>query len=118
MRMGLVGAAIAPLMLIAIPAQAQVSAVASAQIQRGAYDKAEQTLLAGLRTDPDQPELLLNLAAVYIQTGRTSEARALYARVLRQEDVLMDITTDRAVGSHAIAKTGLRRIEAVQFSAR
>ncbi|WP_213980285.1 tetratricopeptide repeat protein [Sphingomonas sp. dw_22] len=118
MRMGLVGAALAPLMLIAIPAQAQDSAVASAQIHSGALDKAEQKLLAGLRADPDRPELLLNLAAVYVQTGRASEARALYSKVLAQDDVLMDISAERTAGSHAIAQTGLKRIDAVQFSAR
>ena len=118
MRMGLVGAAVAPLMLIALPAQAQDSAVASAQIQSGAYDRAEQKLLAELRIHPNRPELLLNLAAVYAKTGREGEARALYSKVLAQDDILMDITPERTAGSHAIAKTGLKRIDAVQFSAR
>jgi thioredoxin-like negative regulator of GroEL len=118
MRMGLVGAAIVPLMLIAIPAQAQDSAVGSAQIFHGAYDKAEQKLLAELRVHPDRPELLLNLAAVYVQTGRDAEARALYTRVLAQEDVLMDLHAERTAGSHTIAQNGLRRIETVKFSAR
>ncbi|MBC9031264.1 tetratricopeptide repeat protein [Sphingomonas sp. JC676] len=118
MRMGLVAAAIAPLTLIAIPAQAQDSAVASAQIFSGAYDKAEQKLLAELRIHPNRPELLLNLAAVYVQTGRDAEARALYTRVLAQDDVLMDLRAERTVGSHAVAQNGLKRIETVQFSAR
>ena len=118
MRMGLVGAAIVPLMLIAIPAQAQDSAVASAQITTGAYDKAEQKLLAELRIHPNRPELLLNLAAVYAKTGREDQARAVYSKVLAQDDVLMDITAERTAGSHAIAQTGLKRIDAVQFSAR
>lgn len=118
MRMGLVGAAIVPLMLIAIPAQAQDSAVASSQILNGAYDKAEQKLLAELRVHPNRPELLLNLAAVYVQTGRDSEARALYSKVLAQEDILMDISAERTAGSHVIAQNGLKRIDTVQFSAR
>ena len=98
MRMGLVGAAIVPLMLIAIPAQAQDSAVASTQILSGAYDKAEQKLLAELRVHPNRPELLLNLAAVYAKTGRTIEARTLYTKVLSKDDVLMDISADQTAG--------------------
>lgn len=118
MRMGLVGAAIVPLMLIAVPVQAQDSAVASAQITSGAYDRAEQKLLTELRIHPNRPELLLNLAAVYVMTGRATEARALYTRVLAQDDILMDITAERTAGSHAVAQNGLKRIDAVQFSAR
>ncbi|MET0308011.1 MAG: tetratricopeptide repeat protein [Sphingomonas sp.] len=119
MRMGLVVAAVAPLMFIAIPAQAQEDrAVASADIFNGAYTRAEQKLLAQLRVHPNRPELLLNLAAVYVQTGRDAEARALYSQVLAQADVLMDISAQRTVGSHVIAQNGLKRIETVQFSAR
>jgi thioredoxin-like negative regulator of GroEL len=119
MRMGLVVAAFAPLMFIAIPAQAQEDrAVASADIVNGAYNRAEQKLLAELRVHPNRPELLLNLAAVYVQTGRETEARTLYSQVLAQADVLMDLSAQRTAGSHAIAQNGLKRIDAVQFSAR
>ena len=118
MRIGLAILAAAPLVVAALPAQAQDRAVASTEISAGAYDQAEAKLQSQLRAHPDLPELLLNMAAVYAQTGRIAEARTLYARVLDQKEVLMDLSADRTLGSHAVARTGLRRIEAVQFSAR
>jgi len=102
----------------AVPAQAQDSAVASTAIEQGAYDEAEAKLLSELRIHPKRPELLLNLAAVYAKTGRTAEARALYDRVLAQDEVLMDLASRRTVGSHAVAHTGLRKLQALQFTAR
>ena len=117
MRIGLVILA-APPLVAALPVQAQDSAVASTQIVQGDYSAAEARLLSELRTTPDRPELLLNLAAVYSKTGRTSEARSLYTRVLSSDDVLMDLSAERTAGSHLIAQRGLRRLDAVQFSAR
>jgi predicted Zn-dependent protease len=117
MRIAFVFLAAAPL-IAAFPAQAQDSAVASTQIADGAYSQAEARLLAELRIHPGRPELLLNLAAVYAKTGRAGEARSLYTRVLSQDDVLMDLSTDQTAGSHAVAQRGLRRLDTVQFSAR
>jgi Flp pilus assembly protein TadD len=111
----------APLALVAMPAQAQTNdrftTNASASIATGNYDKAERALAQQLRHRPDQPELLLNLAAVYSRTGRAAEARALYQRVLAQKDISMDLVSDRAAGSHAIARTGLRRLDMAQRTA-
>jgi Tfp pilus assembly protein PilF len=117
MRIALVFLAAAPL-VAALPAQAQDSAVASTQIVQGDYSQAESALLAELRIHPGRPELLLNLAAVYAKTGRAGEARSLYTKVLSKDDVLMDLRTEQAVGSHALAQRGLRRLDGVQFSAR
>jgi DNA-binding SARP family transcriptional activator len=104
-------------LIAALPVQAQEAAV-STQIAQGAYTQAESKLLADLRIHPDRPELLLNLAAVYAKTGRTSDARSLYTRVLEQDDVLMDLSAERTAGSHAIAERGLQRLNAIQFTAR
>lgn len=117
MRFALVILAAAPL-VAALPAQAQDGSVASAQIVQGDYAAAEAKLLAELRANPERPELLINLAAVYAKTGRTSEARGLYTRVLSSDDVLMDLSAQRTAGSHAIAQRGLRRLDTVQFTAR
>jgi thioredoxin-like negative regulator of GroEL len=117
MRIGFVLLAAAPL-FAALPAQAQDNAVASTQIARGDYSQAESKLLGELRVHPGRPELLLNLAAVYVNTGRTDEARALYSKVLSKDDVLMDVTVNRTAGSHMLAQRGLRRLETVQFTAR
>ncbi|MDT8757518.1 tetratricopeptide repeat protein [Sphingomonas psychrotolerans] len=117
MRIGLVLLAAAPF-VAALPVQAQDSTVASEQIVQGDYSQAESALLTELRIHPGRPELLLNLAAVYAKTGRASEARSLYTKVLSKDDVLMDLRTEQAVGSHALAQRGLRRLDMVQFSAR
>lgn len=110
---------IAPLALAAMPAQAQNGdSVASTAIAQGDMIGAEKALLQELRIHPGRPELLLNLAAVYARTGRTSEARGLYRQVLGQRDVLMDLSVERTAGSHAVATTGLRRLETTQFTAR
>jgi UTP:GlnB (protein PII) uridylyltransferase len=85
-------------------------------IVSGDYTTAEQTLLAERRIFPRRPELMLNLAAVYRQTGRDAEARALYAEVLQRDDVLMDMLDQRTNSSHAIAQTGLTRL--TQLAAR
>lgn len=117
MRIGFYLLAAAPL-IAALPAHAQDSAVASTEIAQGDYSTAESKLLAELRIHPGRPELLLNLAAVYAKTGRMDEARVLYTKVLTKDDVLMDISTERTAGSHALAQYGLRRLDNVQFTAR
>lgn len=110
-------AAVAPLFLLAVPAHAQdTTAAASAAITNGAYAKAEKALLQELRIHPNRPELLLNLAAVYASTGRERDARAIYNRVLAQDDVLMDLPTAQTAGSHAIAQTGLRRLDSARVA--
>jgi thioredoxin-like negative regulator of GroEL len=117
MRIAIVLLAAAPLLAV-LPAQAQDSAVASTQIAQGDFAQAESKLLAELRIHPGRPELLLNLAAVYAKTGRVDAARGLYTKVLSTDDVLMDLSVDRTAGSHALAQSGLRRLDTVQFSAR
>ncbi|RYE02730.1 MAG: tetratricopeptide repeat protein [Sphingomonadales bacterium] len=109
--------AAAPLLLAALPASANDRSIPAA-IAMGAYDQAEQAIRAELRIYRDRPELLLNLATVYAKTNRAEAARALYAKVLAQPDVLMDVSETAVAGSHAIAQAGLRRIQAVQLSAR
>ena len=88
------------------------------QIAAGDFGKAEQTLIAERRIFPQRPELMLNLAAVYQQTGRAEQARALYDQVLSQPDVVMDVSAERTAGSHAIARNGLRRLPGVQMTSR
>lgn len=122
MRNALIGFGVAgPLLLMIAPAQAQTAGsdpVAKSAIVQGDYVAAERRLIQELRIHPGRPELLLNLAAVYSQTGRVSEARGLYRQVIAQNDVLMDVSAERTAGSHAIAATGLRRLETVQFTQR
>lgn len=88
------------------------------QIVSGDLGGAERTLVAQRRVFPGSPELMLNLAAVYQQTGRIDQARMLYDTVLDQPEVMMDMSSNRIVGSHAIAQAGLRRLSGVQLSSR
>jgi Tfp pilus assembly protein PilF len=120
--MSFLGAAAVLLAAAGSPALAQESPslvpVADMAIVRGDFAQAETELQAQLRRHPDMPELLLNLAAVYGATGRTTEARNAYQRVLAQRDVDMDLRNGGQGGAHAIAELGLRRLARAQLSAR
>ena len=119
MRIASFGLAVLPLVLMAATASAQdATDVSSAAIADGSYATAEKTLVQELRIHPGRPELLINLAAVYAGTGRPGDARALYQQVLAQDDVLMDLSAERTAGSHAIARTGLRRLAGAQMTLR
>jgi Flp pilus assembly protein TadD len=119
MRIALSSILLAAPFLIAMPAQAQsFETTASATIQNGTYSEAERILTRELRSHPNRPELMLNLAAVYVYTGRAAEARALYQRVLAQDEVAMDLATDGSAGSHLIARTGLGRLAGTQVTSR
>lgn len=109
------------LSLVALAAPVAASAKqgsAPELIAAGNYQAAEQVLDADLKMFSNDPELLLNLAAVYQYTGRAAQARALYQTILTQPDVLMEFSPDRSGWSHAIAQTGMRRLSGVQLSSR
>ncbi|MDR6115105.1 Flp pilus assembly protein TadD [Sphingomonas sp. SORGH_AS870] len=80
------------------------------EIAAGKLVAAERTLLQERRASPDSPELMLNLAAVYAQTGRASEARSLYAAVLQEKPIAMDMPSGAVISSHRVAETGLRQL--------
>lgn len=82
------------------------------RIAAGDYARAERVLLAERRDAPNRPEILLNLAAVYRQTGRAADARALYADVLRQPAKELDMLSGRTVSSHDVATTALASLPA------
>ena len=82
-------------------------------ITAGDYDTAERTLSSERRIFPQRPELMLNLAAVYRQTGRDAAARELYADILAREDVPMNTLNQSTSSSHTIAKAGLARLTQV-----
>lgn len=90
----------------------------SAEIIRGDYVTAEQTLVDQRRLFPDHPDLTLNLAAVYQHAGRISEARALYRDVLRQPDEKVDLANERTFSAHQLATIALQRLERSQITAR
>lgn len=79
-------------------------------IAAGDFSRAARVLEAERRIFPQRPELMLNLAAVYRQTGRAAEARALYAAVLERPEVTMDLPSGVTRSSHALASAGLSRL--------
>lgn len=81
-----------------------------ASIAAGDLSGAERTLIAERRIFPERPELMLNLAAVYQQTGRTMEAASLYRAVLARPVVAMDLPSGATRSSHTIAQAALARI--------
>lgn len=106
--------------LAAIPAMAQSGAVRAAHDAFGAgdYVRAERVLMAEQRIYPNNPEVLVNLAAVYARTGRAAQASMLYRQILAREDVLLDLDADRTMSSHALATAGLQRVTTLQTAAR
>lgn len=99
-------------------ADAQPVAQAHAALLSGDYVGAERLLLAEQRIYPRRPEVLLNLAALYASTGRRDEALRLYRSVLAQSDTAMDLSAERTASAHAIARTGLDRLNRVVTAAR
>lgn len=82
-------------------------------IAAGDFAAAERMLVAERRIFPDRPELMLNLAVVYSRTGRTDDARALYARVLERPAKELEMPSGRAAWSHDLARTALASLDPV-----
>ncbi len=109
----------APLALApAVQAQTVEQPNAHLAIAAGDYDLAERQLVAEQRVFPTRPEVMLNLAAVYAKTGRVSDARALYHRVLALKPVAMDVADGQVAASHLVARRGLRLLDAGQMAGR
>ena len=123
MRIGttaLLGAALA-VMGIASSANAQDARYAHAAITAGNLLSAERTLERETRAGSREPEVLLNLAAVYALTQRPAEARDMYLRVLNAKDASMVMPSSQVASSHDVARRGLRLLDipgAVQLTAR
>lgn len=89
-----------------------------AEIQRGDLAAAERILVDQRRMFAGDPDLDLNLAMVYMQTGRTADARALYQLVLNRPDEAMDMAKGPAASSHDLARTGLARLDRMQLASQ
>ena len=81
-------------------------------IAAGDLVQAERTLMAERRIFPKRTELMLNLAAVYLRTGRVAEANALYSQVLARPATMMELPSGHAATSHRIATTALALLPA------
>ena len=100
--------------LILAAAGALMPAIAIAQtgtsyqlVARGHFDAAIDRLEERRRDQIETPEATLNLATAYAQTGKTAKARSLYAEVLAQPAVDLDLANGDIATSHQIAQRGL-----------
>ncbi len=102
-----------PLMVLILAGAATPALAADrngySQIAAGNMSAAEQRIVAERRIFPDRPELMLNLAAVYRNTGRDAQAKALYAAVLDKPAVALDMPSGAVVSSHDLAERALAR---------
>lgn len=123
MRIGtvaLLGPALA-VMAIASSASAQNVEYAHAAITAGNLPSAERSLERETRAGSREPEVLLNLAAVYAMTQRPAEARSLYQRVLDAKDASLVMPSSQVASSHDVARRGLRLLDqpgALQLTSR
>jgi Tfp pilus assembly protein PilF len=82
--------------------------VAYQAIVKHDWATAEQQLLAGLQKDPDNSFRRLNLAWVYAQTGRKTEAAALYREILqRDKDRVATLSSRDGTSVAKLAERGL-----------
>jgi tetratricopeptide (TPR) repeat protein len=73
---------------------------------------AEQQLLAGLQKNPDNVFRLLNLAWVYGQTGRKTEAAMIYQRIIDSgDDQLAALSSGEGRSVKVLAEHGLAQLQ-------
>jgi Flp pilus assembly protein TadD len=88
------------------------------EIARGDYTAAELRLSKEQRMFRHEPDLMLNMAYVYAQTGRLAQARALYRSVLTMPDEMLDMPQGSSMASHDLAKAALLRLNGTEFTLR
>lgn len=114
-----VGAAIAAIGVAATtPAAAHDFASGYTQIAAGDLKGAEAVIADQQRMFPRDADLLLNLAYLQAQSGRTAEAMETYRRVLAQPDDAMDLADGSTVASHVLAKRGIARLTTTRTASR
>jgi Flp pilus assembly protein TadD len=79
-------------------------------ISAGDMTRAETVLVRQVRMHPRAPEVALNLASVYLRTGRVDQARTLYRRVMDLPEMAMDMPDGSIRSSHDVADHGMARI--------
>lgn len=79
------------------------------EILRGDLAAAERIITRERRMFPADPDLILNLAMIYRQTGRIEQARGLYRQIIDAPDEMLD-TVSAPMSAHAIAKLELAQM--------
>jgi hypothetical protein len=90
------------------------------ELSKGNYARAEANLLVSLDIDPHNPYSLLNLGAVYQDTGRTWQAVEMYEKLieLNPEQTAVESNNDNYKGKNLveIAKKNLRSLAGIDIS--
>lgn len=81
------------------------------QIAEGKLLLAKSQLEAARVAEPNEPSVMINLAAIYARTGRAEQAQAMYQQVLATDNVLLEMGDHRPAWSHSLARRGLQRSE-------
>jgi hypothetical protein len=103
------GALVATAASAQTPLQAQEQTYGFNAIARNDLAAAEARLLAQKADEPSGAPALLNLAYVYTQTGRATQATELYTSVLSHENELLVTGSGQKQWSHDLARRGLDR---------
>lgn len=69
----------------------------------------EAALVRQVWHNPDDQAAMVNLARLYLKTGRTAKAHNLYRQLLGMEDVALERTAGSPVSSHWLAGEALKR---------
>ncbi len=102
-------------------AMAQDAQYVHAAIVGGKLAQAERDLERDTRAGSREPEVLLNLAAVYAMTDRGDQARGLYQQVLKRDDASLLLSGSRVASAHDVARKGLALLDrdtAIQMTSR
>ena len=111
-RLALAGAA-SMLWVSGASAQSQEQRYGFDAIQRDDLIAAEARLIAQRAQEPNEPSVLINLAHVYLKTGRVAQAEALYRQVLESENVQLATARRQPAWSHDLAQRALERTTAM-----
>jgi Flp pilus assembly protein TadD len=84
----------------------------------GNYSAAEREIAQERRLFPHDADLLINLATVYLRTGRVAAARDIYYDVLARPNEELDLPQQGSSWSHTIAASALQRLDPVTISFR
>lgn len=104
-----IGIALGALGMLSAPALAQEYGYQ--QIADGKLLLAENQLEAARVAEPNEPSVMINLAAIYARTGRADQAQAMYQRVLASENVQLEMGDHSPAWSHSLARRGMQRSE-------
>lgn len=91
---------------------AAVACLAAPALAADADRTVTRRLQQQLQVDPDDPVVMARLARMYLVSGSPDRARGLYRGLLSLEDVLLERSGGVPMSSHALARRGLKALDA------